>query len=285
MLAEQPGASALPCAPLPVPSPRDLSDAERYRRFGEELDALKQRTFGPRGRGRRHVRPPHEPLLARHGGRRARAHLLQPRARLVPARRRRALDPQAAPGDRDWPHRAARRLRPPARRRGVRVEDRSAGTRPSTRSRGATRTTSATTATPTWPAKDPDIHFGTVRLTEQTPARRPASPPARGRPRRHLPELHVLHRLARHRAERRLLRQRTAREARLPARPLEGERARGLEEGPAQVRAVLPLQLRPLAGARRPLVLEGAARQLARRDARATCTRPRPSSAGTSATT
>ncbi|MGH7293305.1 MAG: acyl-CoA desaturase, partial [Polyangiaceae bacterium] len=46
MLAEQPGGSAVVRA---VPSPRDLPSDERYRRFGEELDALKQRTVARMG--------------------------------------------------------------------------------------------------------------------------------------------------------------------------------------------------------------------------------------------
>ena len=50
MLAEQIGASARVCAappaqePIDPIDPRHLPDAERYRRFGEEIDALKERT-------------------------------------------------------------------------------------------------------------------------------------------------------------------------------------------------------------------------------------------------
>ena len=40
MLAERPGADAPVCAAI---DPRDLPDDERYRRFGEELDAVKHR--------------------------------------------------------------------------------------------------------------------------------------------------------------------------------------------------------------------------------------------------
>ena len=108
---------------LTLPSRREpLPDDERYRRFGEELDAVKQRVTARVGAEDVALRPQAQPLLPRHGGRGARAHLLQPRAHHLPARRGRALGAQAAPGDRDRPHRAARRLRPPARRRGVRVE-------------------------------------------------------------------------------------------------------------------------------------------------------------------
>src|ERR1700722_594153 len=48
MLAEHPGASApvrlAPSDPDLAVDPRHLPDPERYRLFGEELDALKQRT-------------------------------------------------------------------------------------------------------------------------------------------------------------------------------------------------------------------------------------------------
>ncbi|HEY8091455.1 MAG TPA: hypothetical protein VIF09_26505, partial [Polyangiaceae bacterium] len=43
MLAEHTGGSAVVRA---VPPPRDLPDAERYKAFGDELDAIKQRAYG-----------------------------------------------------------------------------------------------------------------------------------------------------------------------------------------------------------------------------------------------
>jgi fatty acid desaturase len=46
MLAEQPGASAQPCAPL---DPTRLPDADRFRRFGEELDDVKERVLAQVG--------------------------------------------------------------------------------------------------------------------------------------------------------------------------------------------------------------------------------------------
>ena len=114
--------------------------------------------------------------------------------------------------------------------------------------------------------KDPDIRFGTIRLTDKTPHR--------GYHRRQLAvvltprlsQLRVLHRVARVRPHRRILRQRAAERHRRLARPVEGERPRRLAQGPAQVRPLLPLQLRALPRARRPVLLEGAPRQLARRD-------------------
>jgi linoleoyl-CoA desaturase len=46
MLAEQPGASAQPCAAL---DPTRLPDADRFRLFGEELDAVKERVLAQVG--------------------------------------------------------------------------------------------------------------------------------------------------------------------------------------------------------------------------------------------
>ena len=123
MLAEQPGASA----PVVRRSRLDPHPSARRRALSaaSARSSTPSRSASSPGWATEDValRPPHQPLLARHGGRRPRPHLLQPRARLVPARRGRALAPQAAPGDRDRPHRPPRRLRPAARRRGVRVED------------------------------------------------------------------------------------------------------------------------------------------------------------------
>ena len=97
--------------------------------------------------------------------------------------------------------------------------------------------------------KDPDIDFGPVRLTTQTehaPGHRWQLPFALGG---HLSVLRVHHQHARHRPDRGDRTRGAA--APLPARSLAGEPPRGAEEGAAQVRPVLPLQLRPLPGPRR----------------------------------
>ena len=179
------------------------------RAFGWELDALRLRTFAAIGEADvAYVRRLNRFSRAMEIVGRVLIHF-SPEPITLLRRRRLALGAQAAPGDRDRPHRAARRLRRPARRRGASPRRRSAGTRRSTRSRGATGTTSATTATRTSPA----------RTRTSTSARAPDGPDGvkrrdrggrcRSRSPSIFPNFGFVHERPLHRPERRLHRQRS----------------------------------------------------------------------------
>jgi hypothetical protein len=116
--------------------------------------------------------------------------------------------------------------------------------------------------------KDGDIHFGPARLTEQTPHRwhhrfqLPFMVAFLAPNFTFLMNLHFTG-LSDAYSDNGLP---SKTQDGFPPRPFSGERARRVVAGAPQVRALLPLQLRPLPGARGADVLEGVARQLARRD-------------------
>ena len=153
-------------------------------------------------------------------------------------------------------------------RRAVRSRRRSAGTRPSTRSRGAAATTSATTSTPTSPA----------RIPTSTSARcgSPSTRRTRGAIASQLPFALLLafpnfalrHEPALHRPQRRLRRQRPRPRSSTSSRDRSrAERHATRTRGRCARRPLLPQELRLLPLLAGPGLLEGAARQLARRDA------------------
>ena len=225
------------------------------RRGARRSQTARDGAPGSRGRG---LRPQTESLLARHGNRRAPAHSSEPGAHLVLPGGHRPLGAQAAAVDRDRTHGAARRLRSPPGRRGVRLQEVPLGyadrrgvlapgpQRPPPREHQRGRQGSGHR-----------FRSGSPHHADRALPRTPMATSLRAR--RDLSVLRAHHQHPRDGVERGP-RPRGAPPS-LLARPHLRQPAGRVEEGPPQVRALLPLQLRPLSGARRAVLLEGAARE------------------------
>ena len=139
-------------ASRPTPPSSSLLTPEQLQRFGEEMDAIRQRVLAERGAAGRRLHPRRDPRPARARGRRPRAAL----GRRLPARlargHRRALALEDPRQHGDRPQRDARPVRVDERPEALRASS-SSGTPPAPPTSGATRTTTCTTPTPTSSAR------------------------------------------------------------------------------------------------------------------------------------